>query len=326
MSRSPTSTADRGRAAERRAVLAVLGAAVCFGGTFVVVRAALGGMGAMAFVALRFGLASAILWPFARRRPATPGLWRDSLPAGLTLLAGYVLQTLGLKTVPSSVSAFLTELLVVMVPIGVALRTRRPPRLPVLIGVLLAVGGLWLLTGADVGFSVGVFLTLGCAAAFALNILALSEVAPRHDPVRLALAQLVVVAAGAFLASLGVGGWSLQPLPFLAAGATAIFASAIAFALQAAGQRVLPASRVSLLLLGEPLTAAVLGAALGVRLSPAGWAGAALIGLGVGISEGMPAPPRGAPRPSMDGVAPSGQDGACPPIPDCERPGSRSVS
>lgn len=279
MSRSPTGTA------ERWAPPAVLLAGVCFGGTFVVVQGALQQVGAVAFIALRFVLASVALWPLARRAPVSPGVWRDGLVPGATLLVGYLLQTLGLRSVPSSVSAFITELLVVMVPLGSVLLLRRLPARRALVGAALAAGGLWLLTGADVGFGWGEVETLGCAGAFAANILLLERVAGRHHPARLTLVQLVVVALGALGLSALTGGWHLDGRVLGAAAVTAVLASALAFSLQSFGQRHLDATRVSLLLMAEPVTAGAVGALTGVHLKVLGWAGAVLIVVGIGCSE-----------------------------------------
>ncbi len=74
---------------------------------------------------------------------------------------------------------------------------------------------------------------------------------------------------------------------------------ALAYTLYGWGLRGLAVPTVVTLTLAEPLTAAVLGTALlGERLGPAGWAGAALIALGLLLAA------RGA-------SAPRRSDGAC---------------
>src|SRR4051794_35108056 len=105
------------------AVLALAG--FLFGSTFLVVQGAVGEASVLPFLAVRFLIGGAVLWPLARRQASTPNELRHGVLAGLTLLAGFVLQTAGLKTTTSAVSAFITYLLVVIVPLIGVVRSRR---------------------------------------------------------------------------------------------------------------------------------------------------------------------------------------------------------
>ncbi|MGH9074704.1 MAG: DMT family transporter, partial [Acidimicrobiales bacterium] len=268
--------------------LAVAGAAVLFGTTFIVVQGALSGAAPIPFVAVRFLVAAALLWPIARRRPATPGVWLAGLLAGVPLLAGYLLQTIGLRYVTTSVSAFITYLLVVLVPILSAIVWRRLPSPAVWVGAVLAAIGLFLLTGARLALGTGEVLTLGCALGFALNIVVLGKVAPHHDVFRLTAVQMLVVGAGALVPGFFTGGYHLSPSSLVAAVYTAVVASALAFLLQTWGQRHLSPSRTSLLLMVEPVVAAIVGAATGAPLGLTAAAGGALILLGIAVSERGP--------------------------------------
>lgn len=135
------------------AALALSG--LLFGSTFLVVQGAVERASVPAFLAARFGLASMVLWIVGRRRPAAPDEARHGIVAGLSLLAGFALQTEGLRYTDSSTSAFITYLLVVLVPLLHALRTRRPPTPAVMVGVVLAVIGLFALSGGVSGFGRG---------------------------------------------------------------------------------------------------------------------------------------------------------------------------
>ncbi|HZD65218.1 MAG TPA: DMT family transporter [Acidimicrobiales bacterium] len=276
------------RDGERSAQAAVAGAAVLFGSTFIVVQGALAGAAPVPFVAVRFLIASALLWPLARRRPATPGLWRAGLAAGFPLLAAYLFQTVGLRYVSSSVSAFTTDLLVVIVPILSALVWRQAPTVWAWVGALVAAAGLFLLTGARVHLGTGEALTLGCAVGFAANVVVLARVAPHHDVYRLTAIQLLVVGLGAVVPAFFLGGYGLGPGALAAAGYTAVAASAMAFGLQTWGQRRLSSSRTAVLLMLEPVTAGVLGAATGTPLGPMAGLGAVVILVGIAISELLP--------------------------------------
>lgn len=246
--------------------VALLGAALCFGGTFLVVQDAIEDVDPIPFLAVRFTIGALVLWLVARHRPATPGLLRDGTLIGLSLLAGFVFQTIGLQYTDSATSAFLTYLLVVFVPfIGFVAYGRRPHP-AVLAATGLAIGGLVLLTGvvgSGGGFGRGELLTVACALAFAVQVVLLGEWAHRHDPLRLASVQVAVVAVacagpGAFL-----GGYRFPLSALLAAAATAVVATAGGFGLQVYGQRHVPAARASLLLLMETVFAGALAAITG---------------------------------------------------------------
>lgn len=269
-----------------RAHLAVAAAGVLFGTTFVVVQDAVADVEPIPFLAVRFLIGAAALAPFAARAPRQPGRTRAAALCGLALLAGYVFQTIGLQYTTASVSAFVTYLLVVMVPVLAAVVLRRPPSRRVAIGVALATAGLFFLTGAtDVGFGKGEALTLGCAFAFAVHIVLLAELSPRFDTMALTAGQLVVVG----VACLAVGGVPhLTARAYAAAAYTGVTASAVAFVLQVYGQRRVGPTRTSLLLMLEPVSAAVLGYATGEGLAAVAVLGAVLILGGVAVAETAP--------------------------------------
>ncbi|MDP9388606.1 MAG: DMT family transporter [Actinomycetota bacterium] len=268
-----------------RAHAAVLAAAVLFGTTFVVVRDAVAEVQVVPFLAVRFLVGAAVLAPFARgvRRP--PGLARAGVACGLVLLAGYLLQTVGLQYTSTSVSAFITYLLVVMVPVMSAVALHRPPTRATAAGVVLAAGGLFLLTGADPSLGRGELLTLGCAVAFAVHIVLLAELAPRHPAVPLTAVQLLVVGGACLVPGAFLGGYGFPARAWLAAMYTGVAVSALGFGLQVWGQRRVGPTRTSLLLMVEPVAAAGVGHLVGERLGWQGGAGAGLILAGILVAE-----------------------------------------
>src|ERR1700674_4226441 len=132
-------------------------AAVIFGSTFLVVKDAIKHVRPVPFLAARFLIGAAVLGVVDRIRgvrgaagsgeDVPRGLGRAGLMAGLVLLGGYVFQTVGLQYTTSSVSAFVTYLLVVLVPLLSPLILRHVPTAPTMLGVALATAGLFLLTG-----------------------------------------------------------------------------------------------------------------------------------------------------------------------------------
>lgn len=275
-----------------RADLALAGAAFLFGTTFLVVQDAVESDGAVPFLVARFGVGALVLVPLAVRRGRPgPGFGRAVVVLGALLAAGYVLQTVGLQHTTSSVSAFITYLLVVFVPILSALVLRAPPTPTAVAGVALAVVGLLLLTagasgqGFGGGFGLGELLTLGCAVAFAAHIVALADAAPRFDVVQLNLGQFVVLAGALLVPGALMGGYDLSLGAALAALYTGVVVSALAFGLQVWGQRQVSATRTALVLLLEPVFAAGLGFVAGERLGPLGALGAGVIVVAILVSE-----------------------------------------
>jgi drug/metabolite transporter (DMT)-like permease len=281
-------TGDAKGASDWTAHLGLVGAAVLFGSTFVVVKAALHDASVPAFLAARFCIGALVLVPLAHRR-RRPGRFRATLVAGVVcgaaLGTGYLLQTAGLRSTSSSASAFLTYLLVVFVPLLSALVLRRPPTAPVVAGVVLATVGLVVMTGGVSSIGVGEVLTLGCALAFAVHVLLLAELAPRVDPVTVNCVQLGTV--GLLFAAPGLvdGGYRFGWRAWLAAAFCGVAVSALGLGLQVWAQARVDASRASLLLMVEPVTAAAFGAVAGDRLGWGGAAGATLILVGILVCE-----------------------------------------
>ncbi len=249
----------------------------------------------MPFLAVRFLIGAAALAPFAVRGPRSPlrgplgpgerGVGRAGILCGAALLVGYIFQTVGLQYTSASVSAFITYMLVVLVPVIAALTVRRLPTSPTIAGVALATGGLFLLTGQGVGIGKGALMTLGCAVAFAIHIVLLSEWSPRFSTARLTAIQLAVVGGVSLPVGLFTGGYDFPVSAWLAAAYTGVLVSALAFALQVWGQRQIGPTRTALLLMIEPVAAAGFGYAAGDRLGAAGALGALLILVGILVAE-----------------------------------------
>ena len=276
-------------AGRRRADLALVVAAFFFGTTFLVVQDAVEDADPLPFLAVRFLIAGAVLAVLGRGRAGTPDEMRHGVAAGALLFAGYVMQTVGLQYTSPSTSAFITYLLVVFVPlISFAVLRRRPHPLT-LVGLALAVAGLVLLTGgADVAFGRGEVLTLGCAVAFAAHIVLLGETAGRHDPVRLTCIQVTFVGLACLAVSLVTGGLRMPWAAVGAAAFTGVFATALAFFAMVWAQRVVSPSRAALILLLEPVFAALLAWATGDGLSGGALVGGTLILAAVVVAEVVP--------------------------------------
>jgi drug/metabolite transporter (DMT)-like permease len=268
---------------------ALVVAAFFFGTTFLVVQDAVETADPVPFLAVRFLIGGAVLWLLGRRRPGTPGERRHGVAAGSALLAGYVLQTVGLQYTSPSTSAFITYLLVVFVPLLSFAALHRRPHPLTLVGLVVAVAGLVLLTGGgDGSFGRGELLTLGCAMAFAVHLVIVGETAAHHDAVRYTCVQVTTVGLACLAASLVTGGLAMSGAALAAAAFTGVFATALAFFAMVWAQRVVSSSRAALILLLEPVFAALLAVVSGDPLTASAAAGGLLILIAVVVAEVLP--------------------------------------
>lgn len=239
-----------------------------------------------AFLAVRFAFGAVALLGYAAwRSPMPDGVARPALLTGGALLAGYILQTVGLQYTRTSTSAFITYLLVVLVPVFSAIQHRTLPRPRLMVAVGITAVGLWLLTGGVASMGKGEVLTLGCAAAFALHILLVGRWTNAFSIAWFTGLQLAVVSAGCFVPGLVQGGYGFGWVAWRGAFLTGVGASACALGLQVYGQRVLGPTRTALLLMVEPVSAAFIGYAIGERLGVGGGVGALVILGGVVLAE-----------------------------------------
>jgi drug/metabolite transporter (DMT)-like permease len=285
--------------------LLLLAVVLVWGTTFSLVKAALVETTPLVFNLLRMSLAFAVLaavnWPSLR------GLTRMDLKlgaaAGVFLGLGYQFQTSGLNHTTASKAAFLTGLVVVIVPLlsalpGVALAGSIKPSADTYAGALLALAGLVLLTtqaGSGVGLMSGIglgeWLCLGCAVAFAAHLLMLARAAPRVSARRLGTLQ-IGFAAVVMLVTLPLGGrphFHGAPIVWIALAVTALLATAAAFTIQSWAQQHLPASHTALIFTLEPVFAWLTSLFFfGEQLGRRALLGAGLILAGIVIAELRP--------------------------------------
>jgi drug/metabolite transporter (DMT)-like permease len=288
-------TREAHAARERLAAdLLLVGAAAVWGTTFVVVRGALRDVSPLLFVSIRFTLAALLVAPivFWRGGRPGPGAWRAGVAAGVPLLIGFALQTVGLQWTPPARAAFLTGLYVVLVPVLAPLAGARAPGARTWAAVPLAVGGTVALTwpGGDAlavtGPNLGDLCMLGCALAFAVQILAVDRVAGRVPSWTLLATELTAVSALAWPAALALETPRFRATP-LALGALAIvvlLASIGALWAQNWAQRRVSPSRTAIVFALEPAFAAATSwLATGERLTGWGVVGAAAILVAMGV-------------------------------------------
>jgi len=262
-----------------------------WGGTFVAGRYLSGTLDPLLAASLRFAAAAIVVGFFSLRtlRDLTLFELKAGVFIGVAIMFGYGLQTIGLQTILSSQSAFITALYVPFVPLLQWMVLGRRPGLMPSIGIMLAFTGLMLLTGpagASLNFSPGEIATLIGAVAIAAEIILISAFAGQVDVRRVTVVQLATASLLSFLMVVPMGealpGFSWLLL-FSAVG-LGLTSAVIQVAMNWAQQSVSP-TRATLIYAGEPVWAGVVGRIAGERFPPIAMLGAALIVAAVIVSE-----------------------------------------
>ena len=282
-----------------QANLCLLLAGAIWGEGFVVQSSAMKSLGPLWVIGLRFLVATAAVAPFAWREskraatPVTPRTYAAFTAIGLALFAGAVTQQIGLLTTTVTNSGFLTGLYVIMVPILTVVILRRAPHWIVWPGALLALLGIFLLSGGSLShLSYGDGMTIVCAFFWSVQVFLIGIFASQSGrPLMLSAWQFAVTGICATIAAM-----ILEPISWDAirnAGFeiayAGVFSSGLAFSLQVIGQRYTTAPQAAIFLSSEALFAATFGALiLGETITPIGYVGCAVIFLAMLLVEIVP--------------------------------------
>ncbi len=266
-----------------------------WGGTFLTLQIALQWADPVVVVAMRFSMATLMFLLIIRQQlfQIKRNDWIAGSVVGLCIFGVYTLQTIGLETIPSSTSAFLTGLYVAFVPLLQWIVLRKRLQWPVIVGVIMAFTGMSLLANPfqmEFANNLGEWLTVLSAFICAIEILTVGAFAPKCNPLHLAFTQMLTVAALANITLLlhtpireTQWTWGL----WLSVGALAACVAFIQFVIGWALKKV-DALRATLIYSLEPVFAGVFGWLAGERLGIMGLSGGALIVIAVLISAYKP--------------------------------------
>ncbi|HOW89081.1 MAG TPA: DMT family transporter [Elusimicrobiales bacterium] len=274
---------------KRLADIGLVYCAAVWGSTFFAVKGALASVDPVALVALRFLGAALLMLPLAARRAKLYHRLKEGFVLAVIHAALYLAQTVGLVYTSASNSGFITGLFIIFIPVLLFLLRGERPSPAQGVSAVLAMLGLWLLTGGIGGFNRGDMLTLAAAAAYAAHVVYTDKYSKAGaDPVMLAFHQFWIIAVIAFalawasgrpLAVSGAGTWRV--LAFLA-----VFPTFTAFYVQVAAQKESVPFRVGLIFTLEPVFAAIFAWTLGGEtFVPVKAVGGSLIVAGMLVSE-----------------------------------------
>jgi drug/metabolite transporter (DMT)-like permease len=285
------------------AVLLLIICTMLWGLAFLFQKGAMAHMGPLVFTAIRYSIGTLLVLPLAIREyrrqigiigRITPRQWQQIVVLLLSFFAGVWAQQAALQTTTVTNGGFLTTLYVIFTPIVTFVMARIRPHPIVYFGAPLALVGIYLLTGADLrAFTFGDGLLVVCAVSWAIQIAVLAPLVQETGmPVTMSAACF---AATAVLAAIGTPILEQPTLDAVSSGwieilYTGVCSTAIAFTLQAIGQQYVPSANAAIILSAESLFAALAGAvALGERLPPLGYLGAAFIFVAIVLVEAIPA-------------------------------------
>ena len=243
-------------------------AGVIWGANFVLVKMAMDHMPALYYLGLRFLVGAIVLAPFSigRLRRLDRRGWAMGCGIGVLLFAGFVLQTIGLRTTSPGMSGFLTSVYVIVVPLILGVFTGRWPSLPVGLGVVVVAAGLAVLSlYGKVGFGWGETLTLLANIFWALHILGVGYATTRISAIALVQLQLTVCAVLSLAFSFPLERPELFP-GWEATGAvlwTGIMGGVVAYVLMALGQRFTPPTLAGVLMSLEAVFALIVSIIVG---------------------------------------------------------------
>jgi len=313
-SNSPQSFGQNSNSAQSRAQnpvppsrlwdLGLLFVAIVWGCTFVPVQRALHSGDVFSFLFWRFLAASIFIYLACLRFGVKfdRGTIGRGVFCGLMLFCDFSCQTIALDYALSSTVAFILGLNVVIVPFLMLAFFGKKVGASAFGGAVVALLGLYFLSGASgaVGFGIGERLTLISAFAYALHIVFTGVCARKSNLYGFVIVQFICVCVCALIAAVFaphaefegeikvLGNLIFSPnFDFVfALVLTSIFATVAAFVIQTMAQnRGVSEIKTVLIFALEPVSAGIMGYAFGEKLSALQILGAALILAGILLSE-----------------------------------------
>ncbi len=246
---------------------------IIWGSTFIITKQAIENMPVFSFLTLRFALASLLLWIIAspRIKRLSAKTISDGSILGTVLFLTCAFQTVGLKYTSASVTAFITGLYVVIVPVLSLIILKKKPGLYLILGVFLSFAGLSLITlNGRIALSKGEALVLANALFASFHIVLTDHYSRRNDIFLLTAVQISVVLGFSLLTSL-IFEKSVLPCNYsnqvlFALFLTGIFATVVAFLVQTGLQQYTTPTKAAVIYGMEPVSSAFFSYFIGAEL------------------------------------------------------------
>jgi len=246
---------------------------IIWGSTFIITKQAIENVPVFSFLTLRFTAASVLLLIIClpRIRQITFRTILDGTILGSFLFLTYAFQTIGLKYTQASVTAFITGLYVVLVPVFSLVILKKRPRPYAVTGVLLAFAGLVLITlNGSILLSRGEFLVLINAVFASFQIVFIDFYSRRNDIFLLTTVQIFVVLIYSMLSSVlfekNSFSYVYSNQLLFAIFVTSILATVVAFLIQTGLQKYTTPTKAAIIYSMEPVSSAFFSYFIGAEL------------------------------------------------------------
>ncbi len=177
-------------------------------------------------------------------------LLKAGIICGTLLCIASTLQTMGMIYTSPGKSGFITALYMVIIPI-ISLFMGKKPRPAILVSVLIAVLGLYLMCiDESLSINIGDVLTFICAFVFAFHILAIDKYSPKVDGVKLAATQFFVCGFINLILMFMTEKPEIMPILscWASIGYSGIMSCGVAYTLQIVGQKYTDPTSASILM------------------------------------------------------------------------------
>ena len=243
--------------------LSLLFIALIWGSTFIIVKQSVENIPVFSFLFMRFALAGIllILINAPKLKAIDKGVFADGAMLGMALFLAYAFQTFALTAASASITAFITGLFVVFVPVLSSVFLRKLPRQEAIVGVVFATIGLALITlQGKFLLTFGEFLALVCAFFVAIHIILTDKLSRRNDFGLLTMVQVNMVALFSLIFSL-VFDPRVIPIQFnnqliFSLIINSVFATVVAFVIQTGMQKHTTPTKAAIIFIMEPVSSA----------------------------------------------------------------------
>lgn len=243
---------------------------VARGTSFLFSKQLMDSMSPMSVLAVRFISAFLVLVLIFNRKMIKCD--RAALSGGLKLGVMYTVcmafEMYGLRLIDSGVSSLIENMAIVFVPVFIAIAGKTLPQKKTMLCAVSAVIGVGFLSVTQLNISgggLGIILTLFAAMSYAVCIILTEKVSRDGDPITIGIIQLGTMGVLSLIVSLLSGSFSMPQtgsqwgmLLLLV-----LLCSCFGFTFQPVGQKYLAAETAAVFTVVNPLTASIMGVAVG---------------------------------------------------------------
>ncbi|GAX87934.1 conserved hypothetical protein [Lebetimonas natsushimae] len=244
--------------------------AIFWGSTFILMKKAIEDLPTFSFLFARFFLAFLLMLLIFYKKIS---FQKEDIIAATILgsinFVAYATQTYSLNYVPSNIVAFITALFVVFTPMFSYILFKRKIKTNSIIGVFIAVIGLYLLTlSGKLVFNVYEIYPLLCAIFCGLHVSVTDAFSKKYNIYTLVTFQFLMVALLSILfVPFESHNIRITPVVIFALFITSFFATVFAFFVQTYAQKYTSPTKTAIIFALEPVTAALFGIIYGERLT-----------------------------------------------------------